>query len=922
MTFSTSSIDADNSTVISGTTWGYISWPQVADAVSYQWSITGGSSPTTTTNTHLNFSTLTVGVATQVYIRPVNSINETGAWTVIPLSPAASNSYTNLGSVTSRDWILNGMRSSAAVIPSISTVSLFTGRGLIGSATSKVTFPTGTSGSIIFEGSMNTGSGHYEAGFVDASADTSLIGGTWSAGGMSSTPALKFTGIRFSTDNSNSPGVYAFIDGVQLATTTATNPAINDYAEYKVTYSVEGSVTTVSAYRNGTLLLSATGGLSTVSNVRVAIAGGAEAIGNTYLLRGLVSWERLDLTDSLVPRVRAYAYNEGLIAVWDKRDAATSYEYSINGGTTFTSVSTNYVKITGLSNSSTYEFTVRARNAETVSSLIDIIEVTPNAVPSYVSRVLWDGADIFLGLNEISGPLIHNDGLSSRHFIKSETTNALFGTSPLTNDTSGKSVTTSNSMIAHRGFYTGSSSDVTIEAWVKIPNNSVSGRIMTTSNDNGLILGVGNTYTYQLGRNFIYGYNGSVTERTTIPEYKGLQDGRSHVVITKAGSVISMYVNGTIVTTKTSSVVVALSGLVTVGQSSSEPDDTTLSSNISIDSISRYPLALTSSQVLDHFLSGVYLDENVISTSLEVFQGNGEGVARWSNVFGASTYDISIDGGASTYTSVTAMSENSTQKYESSTVKTISGLTNNTSIDIRVKPRAALQSSSLSSWSTAKSIVPSSNKFIYFLDNFNKVPISTSIGSPQFGPNYVINSGVWGISTDGTLYKSNSVVRSTVTVESNKNIYAIFNNISDSLSSGIGFLFRATDSTHFWSIERNTSNSGIDLVYYNGALDSLVWSSGPVDSPVEPSVITFNKFIFIKINNVVVFSMEDPAYHPSISYYMGYRTTSSSTTPMLDDVVVWRVDQLDNSFWQDLNDKDAHVYKGYDKYANSSEGAA
>lgn len=915
MTFSTVSIDADNSTVISGDTWGYISWPQVSGASLYQWSVSGGSSPTSTSNTHINLSSLTVGIEVQVFIRPVNSVGETGAWTVISINPSLANSYSNLGSVTSRDWILNSLRDSSAYDPTISTVFLYTGQNLIGGAASKLVMPRGDSGCITFDASMVVGGSYCEAGFVDSSAGTSLIGGTWPSGSMSLTPSLKFTGIRFST-NSSAPGVSAFIDGVELSSISTSNPATGGYAEYRVTYSIEGLVTTVSAYRNGVLLLSATGSVPTSNNYRVAIAGGAAGSPGNYQVRGLVSWERLNLTNSLVPRVRAFAYNEGLIAVWDRRESATSYEYSINGGTTYTSTSNNYIKITGLSNSSTYNFVVRAKNSFSTSATSDAIQITPTPLPSYLARVLWDGADIFLGFNEAHGPLAYNEGLSRRHFIKSETTDATFGSAPITNDVDGKSVTTVGNLVAHRHFYTPSSSNNSTEIWLRIPNNQVKGRIFTSPISDGIVLGIGGTSTEFVGREIIFGYNGRSSVRTPIPSYKESQNGRVHIVVTKSGSVVTMYVNGVSTISGTSTTTAVLDGLIFVSDI-----EHAVSSNVSIDSISRYTTALTASQVNDHFLSGIKLDEIAISNSIETFQGNNEAVARWSNVLGTTYYDISVDGGDTVLSTVPSLIETASQSYSTSEYKTVSGLANGATTNIQVRPRNYLQNSSLSSWSSTKSVTPSSSKFIYFLDNFNRPSVATSIGSPQFGSEYTINAGVWGVDTNGGGYKSNSVVRSTITTTSHKNIHALFKCITNTNDS-IGFLFRATDASHYWALEKDPLDPKIRLVYYNGSVDTVIWSSGPITFPSSLSIITYEQFIAIKIEDVTVFTFEDPNYSPIFNYLMGYRTNSSSTAPLIDDVVVWRLDQIDSSYWQGLDDKNAHVFKGYDKHANSSESAA
>ena len=869
---------------------------------SFEWTIDNGVNVYSTAQNYVTLTGLTYNTTYTLRVRPVYSGYGNGAWTDIPVLLASMPKV--MGSFRTEMWVKNSTQGYVAP----DEVILSNSGSHVGTIVSQLTMPI-TESYFGFEAYVGSGADRVEMGVVSPSTAATAPGtGGWSSGLPSVTASWGFTG--FTADIWNGLGVQAIINGVQVATNTSINLSNTLWSSYEVRYSIAATTLTMQLWRNGVMLMSASGTAPPYTMGRPVVAAGSGGIQALFKVRGTPTWTIVDLNFQVVQNITAYPLNDRVTYVWDRVGGATSYEYSLDGGTTPVSVgSNNYVKLTGLGASTSRSLSVRALSSTTSTQTgwSSPVASTTTATPTYNSFVIDKGAILCLPMDETSGN--YKDISPSKQVFTP--ISELRGQTPMVQDsTQAVGAQASPRLgIARGSVVTGmDSTTASAEMWVRIPSTATNfeGSFFKVGDNNGWGVGVGAFGTQTNSGRTLISITEGVSWMSTSYNFTNSIARVFHLVITRNGSTFNHYIDGNLVATTTSaSTPLAPTGQVHIGTTSGTPGRT-ITGGVQMDTVSFYPTTLSAAQILENFTAGVRMYQ---PTALEAVPISGGGVAvRWPAVPGATQYDVSTDGG-STFTTQAA-APYSTGAIEYNTVQLTGPIGTPISTVVRAKTPY-----NTSVWSSSATATPSSTRYVVHWDNFDRAPNASGPGSPQVGGAYTMVAGTWTIDANGRLYTPASADM-RMTYPGSFNFDMTFQMPVAPNNNG-GVIFRWTDANNYMMFYRSgngETNSTYRLWRNVAGSTADIFSSMSGDPKITDTIriIGTGPWIYVYINGTKYTYREDTrslvgATPSTLGFY-----SWASPNLCFDNLVVWNTPDFDPMYPD--NGSVAHVYKGRDNY--------
>lgn len=251
---------------------------------------------------------------------------------------------------------------------------------------------------------------------------------------------------------------------------------------------------------------------------------------------------------------------------------------------------------------------------------------------------------------------------------------------------------------------------------------------------------------------------------------------------------------------------------------------------------------------------------DLTGTSLSGLVATGLNTAvtvSWDPMFGATSYEHRINGGATT--EVTATSA------------TLSGLTNGVTYTVEVRAKNA---TSTGNW-TAVSATP--NSYAYF-DDFNRANAAATPGTPIQGGPYTVQLGTWGINNNA-LYTSVSPLEAMMTFPGLVDLDFTFT--VKTVGNNGGVLFRWIDANNTWLFQFTT----LQLSFHRRTAGSYQQQGNTYAQGAQAGdvfrVLAVGRTILAYRNGVEVLAAEDH-YSSVATATMGYRF-SGDPTVRLDD---------------------------------------
>ncbi len=894
----TNLLSADNNTDI------FVHWNSFTEGLagySFEWSIDGGTNIYTTSNAYVNVTGLAPSTNYTFQVRPVSTTYGNGAWATktIRLSTAVKG----LGPITSNYWAKNATEHQISLTQP--EIVFHDGSSNAGGIAGRLTMQM--QASTMSAELWVQGGDRVEMGVVSAatSADTPGAGGWGSAMPTQNLATQLFTGFSIDIWTANT---HAYINGTLITSVSNSSNSTAAYVPYAVKYAISSGTLTMQLYKNNVVIHTASAAAPYTLG-RPVVVGGSGSAGATYKIRNSVTWEVTDLTSKTITNGAGYPVNGRATYIWDKILDASSYEYSLDGGTTPVSTGTNnFIELTGLTNGTPRSIVVRALSSltSTATPWSDPISATPTTTPTYTSVVIDKDPSLCLPLDEVTGT--YKDLSINRQIFTPLAENR--GKTPLTSDSTQAVETTGTSGlgIARGQVVSGMvSTTQTMEMWLRMPPNTVQlqGSFLKIGDNNGWGIGIGRFGTQtNLGRNLI-GITEGQSWMATAFDFNNPVERPYHLVVTRNATTYNYYLDTVLVGTTTAAQTDP-TGQVHVGTTVGNPGRV-MSSGIQIDAVAVYPSVLTVPQITENFNAGARM---YAPTGLEAVPLNGGVAVRWPTLQGATSFDISNDGGT-TWTTQAAPGP-SVGVLETASVK-ITGKTNGTPVSTVVRAKS---SNSTSAWSAPIDATPSATRYVIHWDNFNRAPSTTDAGTPQVGGPYTVVAGPWGIDSEGRLYSVNNN-ENRLTFPGSANFDFQFQ-IPVGPSNNQGILFRYTDTTNqmMFFREGNSETSNRLRLYRSinsNNADLATYGYGDLAKVTDTyRVIGMGNLIHVYVNGVRLTYREDArASGGVIPTTLGFYQWASSNG-RYDNVVVWNTPDID--VLGPANGKTAHVYKGRDNY--------
>ena len=514
----------------------------------------------------------------------------------------------------------------------------------------------------------------------------------------------------------------------------------------------------------------------------------------------------------------------------------------------------------------------------------------------YKAEVLKDAPIAYYRLGETSGTTMNDSSGNGRHGTYSASGITLNQPSLVTGDTDTAADFAGTSAAVATVPYAAwmdLTTAITVEAIIK-PDAVTSSGIAVGRVDWSYSFGP--HYNWALGYNaggiFVAVFvNGGSTRVDT--QFGSIAVGeKAHVAFTFDGTTVVIYKNGNQIASA------PLSGTLSGGLEPIRLGRTGYSGSGYfdgiIDEVAVYPTVLTATRIGEHYNAYTGASTDITTktiTGLQSYTGNASAYYHWDVMGIADSYDYSIDGGT-TFTSTTRP------------VVTLTGLTNGTSYNLIARgSRAGVKGP----WSGASSVTPNTSTYLIYMDEFNRAANTSSLGTPSLGGPYTVAAGTWGVAADQTGYTSTSTSDSRVLVPGSVNFDASFT--MPALVGSSGFIFRALDGNNLWLFDYESDATWRLWVKIAGTYTNLWSISGAVSSDTI-RIIGYDEIIYVRINNVTRVQLEDLRYSAGGSQF-GLRT-SSTTAAKFDNVLVWNRALSDYS--AGIDNANAHIYKGHDKY--------
>lgn len=881
---------------VEGNNYAYVAWDILGGATSYDWSIDGGTTINSTTSPWINLTGLTSGTTYTVQVRPITTNTSapvsTGNWQNISVTPSINNHTVTFGHVSYYDWVKNG---TVFYTPG-DEVALTYGNGSASSTViSQATIPISGNwyGELSVSGYVGDGADTFQIGFINGTDSVNTVVNDAGIQGNAN-----FYGVSLNVWSTEA--VWAWFGSSQQAS----NMTVNDgsYKTYTIRYSVSGTTLTMTLFKEGTQLASFSGTAPSFTSIRPLVAartGGSSAV---FKVRSQPYWSDGALSTPTAPVVYT---DDGQLAVkWSKMTGATSYDYSLDGGATYTNTTNNYVYLTGLTNGVSYSVQIRARNAAGASDWSSATSQTPNTLPPYQSQVIRDNPIFYASLNETSGNF--NDAWANNLVFTPLT--PTYSHPPIVNDSGTSSSSISGGIgIAETSVLSSmNTSTFSLEAWIKLPTTSQIQGVVThvgSTGGNGYGISIGGSNGENLGRTIFLLLDGInwYSFGYSLPTYTDT----FHVVITRNASAYILYVNGVQVGTASTSSFNTPSGFVRIGGSNNNVNRL-LSSVVDVDSVALYPSTLTAARIQAHFLTGV-----ILQTPLPIsYSTNGGVFTRWPAVLGAESYDRTSDGG----TTITNQLPATTTPYiATANYLTISG-TNGTPQSIQVRAKNSYQPNP-TSWSALSTQTPSAAKYLILADNFDRPAITGMTGTPQYsstGSSYTAVAGAWGIDTAGRLYSSSVASPALFLTQGERNVDIRWNPSAFG-SNSFGPVFRYVDANNYWFcyIENGASNT-LRVWHRHLSTDIQAYISPYTGNTTDLlRVVAKNKWIYFYQNGNLVAQVEDMYWNLTGNTQIGWRFYNS-TSYRVDNTLVYSV--APNEDFSAGIAGPVHIYKGHDTY--------
>lgn len=874
-----------------GPTWLSATWDSSAGATMYDVSTNGGASYVTTSLTNYTLTGLTSGVAVTISVRPRSSY-ATGSWVAVGGVPTTSDHITELGNVITNSWVKNYTNSTNhqvwltrggnqnCTIVNKNAISLFTPGILTGDLTASMY--------------MSTGADEIHLGVIDGSLSTNYMG----TSGVRANASGAFYGFVLNT-YSSTPGIWAVFGSTEKARVVTTAQGQNSHNLYTIRYQTVGTTLTMTLYRDGTQIAQDTGTAPAYGTIRAIAGGWTSGTSGNFAINGTPTWWDQKVINQTVKNLDVLPKNAGLYGVWDSIGLGVTYDWSIDGGTTFTNVSTNYVNVSGTANGTPVELQIRPVWDSVNGDWYSVGTKTPTALPGYRAQVLADDPWFYCGMDSTDGIVYKDNSRFRNHFTSGgavipDSTAITTGTASALKRNPASASTDSG---IGTGVYPGyNSTTFSLEAWIRVPIGTFMGDIVKIGNANGVGLTVGGSNATNVGRDVIPILESVAWIDTNYP-LPNDDNKVFHIVLTRNANAYLVYVNGQQVFSYTQA---SFSAPTETIQILNGANGRPLDPNILVDSVAFYPSTLSASRVQAHFYTGAILYAPVV----ESFPLNGGIVSRWSDIAGAESYEITPGGGTQAATKISVSPQFAS--IQPAQIVQLSSLSNGTSYPVQVRAKNTYQTNP-GSWSAAANATPSATRYLTHLDNFNRIPSTTGPGSPQYGQAYAVQTGTWGITLDGQLYHTETADRLMTIPGMNNGEFNFEPSFDD-----VNLVFRLTDNNNYWQIQKRTGSPGVWHLYrYTSGYVQVVGSFYPSTDTDKVTVVLDGMNVFVWINGQTRLYFKDDVYLPSTTYRWGI-SFGGSNAARLDNVVAWSL--TDKDLYGPLDGANAHIYKGHDSY--------
>lgn len=280
---------------------------------------------------------------------------------------------------------------------------------------------------------------------------------------------------------------------------------------------------------------------------------------------------------------------------------------------------------------------------------------------------------------------------------------------------------------------------------------------------------------------------------------------------------------------------------------------------------------------------------------------NGSATVVWPHVTGATSYDVSTDGGT-TFTNQAALVGTNYTQFKNVTWP------NGTPVNFIVRSKDA---SVTSAWSGVATTTPSSTRYVVLYDDGNRTPSTTSMGTPPIGT--YAGSTVWGPNAAGRIVSNNVGTPGSVTITSNTgsdSFDAQFYMPTSTGGLGTAFLINWTNTNSYAAIMRD-GNDGSRLalrMFVSGSAGPTI----PLTDTYVPSqfirFVGYQGYFFVFLDGVLRFKTENLLAGRGV-YNMGFYANSGGG---FDDVIIWNTPPASFDPQPTYDGFVAHVYKGHD----------